>query len=252
MKQYKRGFLFGCSFTKYHWPTWADVLSNQVDFPVINAGLSGIGNVGILHEITKHDIQYSFTPDDLIIVVWTHWSREDRWVNGKWACCGNVFSGPPDRFYDDHFVKKYWSWENDIIKNSSAIILANKSFPITDQYSIMNYGEPEYSIELRNESSLFDFYLKALPYPKVFDCSNNTRFNGTLSDPHPDMLNHVEFYNKLARQLNLPIVEENSVYSTIQKNLSLLFKNIKSKKMPVDSIIREYLISEHSDIFTVQ
>ena len=39
-----RLFTFGCSFTKYTWPTWADLLGLEFD-EFENWGVSGGGNV---------------------------------------------------------------------------------------------------------------------------------------------------------------------------------------------------------------
>jgi hypothetical protein len=45
--KFKRAFLFGCSYTEYKWPTWANILKKDLDIPVYNWGLSGLGNVGL-------------------------------------------------------------------------------------------------------------------------------------------------------------------------------------------------------------
>ncbi len=238
MSNYKRAFIFGCSYTKYRYPTWADMLATQVDFPVLNLGIPGIGNVGILYEMLKNDITHRFDDRDLIIVMWTHWSREDRYIDNRWTSFGNVFTGGPESLYNESFRKKYWSWDNDIIKNSSSILLANRSFRIIDQFSILNYGDPEYplSIEDRKESNLYDCYINVLPKIKVFDDSNNSMFSGTAVDSHPDILCHMEFYNKLAQVHELPKIEPESVYHRIQKDLIDLLKHKKDFSLQCELI----------------
>jgi hypothetical protein len=215
---YNRAFMFGCSFTNYVWPTWADMLAHQVDFPAYNLGKGGIGNVGILHELVKADIKYKYTDNDLIIIMWSHWSREDRYFKNGWEAHGNVFSNP---FYDSNFIKKYWSWENDIIKNSTSIILANKAYNISDQFSILNYGEKQYYDEMRTTTPLFEYYYEQLPKCKIFDLSKNTKFCGRLNDSHPDLLMHLNFYNEnIAKIHGLELIKEDSEYHLEQNKIS--------------------------------
>ena len=47
-KKYKRVFAFGCSFTCYRWPTWADLIGKQCEGAEFrNYGKSGAGNLFI-------------------------------------------------------------------------------------------------------------------------------------------------------------------------------------------------------------
>lgn len=99
----KRIFAFGCSFTSYIWPTWADLIALQhPDKLYYNLGIAGLGNLGISCRIVEASKRYQFTDDDLIMVMWTTFSREDRWLNGNWYVQGNVYnSGYPKEFVRD-------------------------------------------------------------------------------------------------------------------------------------------------------
>lgn len=215
MIKYKRFFSFGCSFTNYLWPTWADITAHQLQIESYNYGQAGMGNVGILHRILEADLEHSFNDNDLIIVMWSHWSREDRFLNGQWQSYGNVFNNP---LYDDLFLKKYWDWDNDIIKNASAIILANKSYKINLQFTILPYGEIEYDFEKRSDSDLFKFYLPFLPVVPSFNYQyNQSVFMKLLSDIHPDIGQHVGFYNlNIAPYINTAILESNNYFFELQ------------------------------------
>lgn len=82
-KQYKRFFAFGCSFTNYAWPTWADIIGQ--DIPVYeNWGARGGGNHFIFNSVVEAHTRHNFTKDDLVIIMWSSVSREDRYNNGKW------------------------------------------------------------------------------------------------------------------------------------------------------------------------
>jgi hypothetical protein len=83
--KYKRFFAFGCSFTNYNWPTWADIIGQ--DIPVYqNWGKIGAGNHYIFNSIIEADARYNFNKEDLVIVMWTFLHREDRYYNSTWQC----------------------------------------------------------------------------------------------------------------------------------------------------------------------
>jgi hypothetical protein len=84
----KRIFCFGCSFTHYHWPTWADLLivdALDQGFELgENWGKMGVGNQYIFNKIWEADAKHHFTEDDWIFVSWTAMARDDRWYKGDW------------------------------------------------------------------------------------------------------------------------------------------------------------------------
>ena len=56
-----RLFTFGCSFTSYHWPTWANILAYDYDIPLYNYGLNGAGNQFIFNMLMQADSFNNFT-----------------------------------------------------------------------------------------------------------------------------------------------------------------------------------------------
>jgi hypothetical protein len=82
-QKYKRFFAFGCSYTSYMWPTWADIIGQ--DIPIyLNWGSPAAGNHFIFNSIVEADSRYHFNKDDLVIVMWTFKEREDRYNKGMW------------------------------------------------------------------------------------------------------------------------------------------------------------------------
>jgi hypothetical protein len=194
---YKRFFAFGCSFTEWIWPTWAEIISWDLDIPFENWGVSGIGNVGIFHQLVKCDLKNKFTEDDLIIVVWSSWQREDRYKGQKWLSGGNIFNNP---YYDHKYIKRHWSLENDIIKNSTAIISANKMYDIAVQGHIMPIAEFESNKKTMTqvERRLFDLYKPHIPLDNIFEYDMND------SCGHPTVLQHLDYVEtKIYPNLNL-------------------------------------------------
>jgi hypothetical protein len=88
-KQYKRFFAFGCSFTNYLWPTWADIIGQ--DIPVYqNWGKAGAGNHFIFNSVMEAHARYQFDKNDLVIVMWSNKEREDRYHNHNWLTATNL------------------------------------------------------------------------------------------------------------------------------------------------------------------
>jgi len=93
LEKYNRVFTFGCSFTNYRWPTWADILAEEIKpKPLYNYGMKGAGNLYIAHTISEADALHKFTEKDLVMVMWTNFHREDRFYKGEWLPAGNLWS----------------------------------------------------------------------------------------------------------------------------------------------------------------
>jgi len=90
-KQYERFFAFGCSMTNYFWPTWADVIGVEIP-EYYNYGKSGAGNLFISNSIVEANKKHKFTQNDLIVVMWSSISREDRYKNKNWITPGNIYT----------------------------------------------------------------------------------------------------------------------------------------------------------------
>ncbi len=240
---FKRIFTFGCSFTKYAWPTWADVIAYQTKIPTFNGGVSGMGNVGIACRVVEYDQRFKFNDDDLILVMWSSWNREDRYIKGNWAAAGNVFHNP---FYDDRFLKNHWDWENDIIKNATSMILINKSYKLGDNYFGLGMIE-DCSVF---QSPLIGFYQNSLPNAIQFHEDQNC-FNNKAKDRHPDIINHVNFYNEhIATKFQFPLVENNSVFHKWQKQIESHL-NLKQSDDEQKKIIMSYF-SRYNSMLSIK
>lgn len=102
-QKYKRFFAFGCSFTNYMWPSWADIIACNIPH-YENWGKGGAGNQFIFNSIVECNRRNTFTKDDLIIVMWTSCSREDRYVNDRWLVAATENR---ETIYGKEWVKKF-------------------------------------------------------------------------------------------------------------------------------------------------
>ena len=102
-QKYKRFFAFGCSFTHYPWPTWADIIGQNIPH-YENWGMGGAGNQFIFNSIIECNRRNKFNEDDLVIVMWTSCSREDRYVDNDWLVAATENR---ETLYGKDWVKKF-------------------------------------------------------------------------------------------------------------------------------------------------
>lgn len=79
----KRLFTFGCSFTNYWWPTWADILGQSFD-KHYNWGIASASNQYILNSLLECHAKQTITENDTVIIMWTFTDRESKINNAKW------------------------------------------------------------------------------------------------------------------------------------------------------------------------
>lgn len=114
----RRLFAFGCSFTSYHWPCWPEIVAHDLGIPFHNYGRAGAGNQYIFSMMMLADSHHGFCEDDLIMITWTNFCREDRYVNGEWVCPGNIFT---QSYYDQDYVMRYADPYGYMLRDMAAI-----------------------------------------------------------------------------------------------------------------------------------
>ena len=104
-----RLFTFGCSFTSYIWPTWADFVGLNFN-EYQNWANAGAGNYFIASRIYECDSVNKFTEDDTILVMFSQYFRNDMIdKESNWVNAGNIYN---QTLYGHDFVTKYWSEEH--------------------------------------------------------------------------------------------------------------------------------------------
>lgn len=226
-----RLFTFGCSFTRYKWPTWADLLGQEFE-SYYNFGHSGGGNLFIACSIAEANARYKFTSEDTVLVMWTNATREDRYTN-NWVLPGNIYTQSE---YSEDFVKKFITIRGCYVRDLAQIHLAKNllensrcKFHFMSMVDMDNYSQ--YSVEKSEEILDLLIHYKdtiniVLPsaHKVIFNYdwwSRPMYENGPhRQDPHPMPLEHLEYINAV-----LPNYEFSEDSIRIAKILDLDVKN---------------------------
>jgi hypothetical protein len=258
----KRLFTFGCSFTEYFYPTWANILAYDLNIESKNLGQAGIGNVGIFHRIVEADLKFNFTENDYIFIFWSSWSREDRIKDFKWNTSGSILR-KDNNIYDLTFVKRYWDEVNDIVKNSTAIYSANKMYNITHQATAFDFynNETEDCISMfsskentrvtANKTAIQKLYLSNIPkfqYIKA-DLKKTNAYN--TGDIHPSVKEHIDIANEFSlnafnRDLNNTTKD---IFLEIHNRIITLSKQLDYNQAVLGKETRPVINKEFPEVF---
>lgn len=251
-----RLFTFGCSFTKYKWPTWANIIAFDQELDLYNFGLEGLGNRGIAIRILEADTKYKFKDTDIICILWSSWDREDRFRGIRLDPQGSIFSN--NEVYGKNWIQKFYDDSNKIMKNIYDIHATNKMYGnyISWQASGFEYYKNDTLFKTTPQTitpeakQIIKQYGDLLPNLFYWTDAEITNSFDYLSDFHPDVQKHLDLvekqiYPKLGFTLN----------QNKKDRLTQLYERIKNefryrtKNRQKESEIIQYIISnEFSDI----
>tara|TARA_R110000868_G_scaffold106759_2_gene292522 strand:- start:3680 stop:4471 length:792 start_codon:yes stop_codon:yes gene_type:complete len=222
-----RLFTFGCSFTYYSWPTWANIVAIDKQTPFYNFGMAGLGNVGIHQRVLEADLKYNFTSEDKIMIMWTSYSRNDQVLGYDYEAAGSVFN----KKRHSTWYKLNWSRSNDIIKNSNAIIYTNKAYNVNWQMAAFDHtfvetGEFSVDSDVSDNNfanSLQTMFNKKLPELKKIsfkEAGNRSSFD-IVADSHPDVNDHLNILLDSGYRLKPKTIEvTKNLYNDIKNKLT--------------------------------
>lgn len=220
--KYKRFFAFGCSFTGYFWPSWADILSKEMpQAEYYNMGNSGSGNLMIMAKFTEANLKLKFTSTDLVMVMWTTFCREDRYYHNRWECPGNIFT---QQTYDEKWVKKFADPKGYLIRDLT--LMSNgtaylKSLPcdsitlMSVPYNYQNEDDPSvkpiiYSFRQlvrQTPPSMYELELKG-EFENGHEYYNEDQ-KKMVQDYHPNPLRYRGYLEKL----KFPLTDASKVFA---------------------------------------
>jgi hypothetical protein len=192
-----RLFAFGCSFTNYRWSTWADCLAPEFDY-FENWGQSGGGNHYIFNSVMECDQRHHFGPDDTVVVCWTSFTRDDRYVDGRWHTPGNMFSTP---IYNTEYLKTHIDERGYLIRDLAFIkavktLLESRSgvnWRFLSMVELMARPSPDDDVSLhRDAMRLYSDVLDTIApgYDKTVFAGNWPKPG---PDPHPTPDEHLAY-----------------------------------------------------------
>lgn len=227
--KYKRFFAFGCSFTRYIWATWADILAQEMpEAQYYNFGREGSGNLMISTRIAEANNRFNFCETDLVAVMFSTFTREDRWVNGNWLCTGNIFN---QRIYSKEFVTNFADeigylirdcalidLSSDYLKNkkSNSILLTSASFEDNfegpDKDSLNPYNVLHVYSNLKNKIHTITQLHEDLRTGLGFDYIMNGK---SFHDAHPTPKQHLNYLTGLG----INVSNKSKEYAILQDQL---------------------------------
>lgn len=261
---YSRFFAFGCSFTNYGWPTWADLIALQYPhLKYANLGMAGSGNIAISARLQEANKRYKFNKDDLIMVLWSTYCRESHWVNGRWLNSGNVYNS-----YPDNFIKEYADPIGYLIRDHALIDLTNEFFENQDCKFIAMYSCPfnyteHNKLDLESEKiiqSLQELYHKTFNDSKInlyevmnsnwslckqsiYEDTNDIEYRIHRKDFHPFSSIYATFLEKHGIELDSKILELTKDWDNFFKNeVTRSEMNEKFNKFTGERCSRELMI----------
>jgi len=134
----KRFFAFGCSYTNYFWPTWADFIGSNFNI-YANFGRGGASNTYIMNKLFEWNDTIQFNPEtDYILVMFSGISRysyidkeSKSWqTNGDLRNLVSKYNNDPSYRLISDFVENVWN-EKWAVYQSWIAIKAVKEFLVS-------------------------------------------------------------------------------------------------------------------------
>jgi len=250
---------FGCSYTQYGYPTYADFIGQHFDRRE-NLGHSGAGNRYIFHKVvatinTLKREKVKLTENDLITIQWSGLPREDKILNKetRYPCAGYLGSQGE---YEMEYINRYFSLEQNFFELVNYINILNDMFKtLPCQYRMffmMDFDKPEFEDFYGEAFMSEDFnerfgniknagYFKELTRitPHNIQAIESYRIEHTMDkespycysfrgeggneicdDTHPTPYSHYEYAKYLSSKLDVDVINKNPIdYSSLFKHI---------------------------------
>lgn len=251
-KKYNRFFAFGCSFTSYYWPTWADIISKEFN-ESYNYGKNGAGNFFIFQSLMEAIIKHKINKDDLVMIMFSNVTREDRFTKKRgWITPGNLYF---QNEYNEDFLEKYLCDHGYLMRDLNLVHGCSLSLDsIGCDYKLMSivpfHSKRSDRHTMDEIDYLLKFYKETISYvhPSVFETIFKENWNSRQPRPkyfvswqkekyidnHPTPLEHLEYIETTFKNIKFSLETLNFVNNA--NDLLFLenfnFDEYKSKKAP--------------------
>lgn len=217
---------YGCSYTKYIYPTYADILG--LDNEVVNQGIPGGGNERIFYLIMKDLREKRLRKVDAVIVQWSSPYRFDYLQkNDQWLAYGNIIN--PDNKHARAIWHRIRSWYNPYYELEKTRNYVNTTVELFKAYGFKNvYMSLSDLTDVFPKSTFLEHDLFG-HYKGGYEFSGNTfDKNAAFVDDHPTMLEHLDIANRIANAIGCEIS------SHTERAVKIMDKQIKEDKLFID------------------
>jgi len=253
-------FTFGCSFTKYQWPTWADLLAENYTTH-IQHGSPGVGNFHIYFRVMQEVSMGNICPEDTVVIMWTSILRYDLFIHdpagsGKWKSQGNILNGDYNQECIDKFFDPVGFYKRDVsLIHGIKLILDSigckyeflSAMPLQDP--ILDLGfiitNVEKSSDVKSWPStdydVSEWFSESLGIikPSVYEIIYNKNWYSRINE-HYGFHTHEYDYNKV-RGVEWPTIEDltanrvkkEEILEEIQQEMCLIF-NVRDVQKIID------------------
>lgn len=246
--KYKRAFLFGCSFTHYIWPTWADLIAKEIPDTHIYAK-SGAGNFYIYQAVIEAIVTHKITQDDLVLVMFSNVTREDRYTRREgWITPGNLFFQDT---YDSKFMDKFFCEKGYLMRDLALVEGIDRTLSTTGaDYSLLSMipldslsSDETKMVDVDDVLAAYESTLAKVK-PSVFETIYNSKWSnrqprpqytthwatGAYVDNHPTPDEHLEYIMR-----TFPATKFKDTTIEYAHNSTQLLFNLKSYKDIVEA-----------------
>lgn len=203
MRQIGRLFTFGCSFTSFFWPTWADILGQEADY-FENWGIPGGGNEYIFNSVNECLLRNKLTSNDTVIIMWTNIWREDRYIQGEWVTPGNIYHSNNQIINDRGYLIRDLAFINstkEMLENRNIkyIFLAMVPIDNSDQYSVVKLIDCDDVLALYKDTIE---EIRPSVYEKIFNFDWHSR-QKDREDMHPIPSEYLEYLDLIVPEYKI-------------------------------------------------
>lgn len=258
----RRLITFGCSFTGYTWPSWPEILAYELNVPLYNFGLVGAGNMYICNAISQFDRYTGFDENDLVIISWTTYFRNDQYIpeKNKWEFNGNIAnSNLPE------YVKEYYSLSNCILQQLPYMYMTTnhlktkcnllqismqdmKYFPINFERHIIKKIYTLYKSYLNEIMPSFQYVLWNNDTAKKVN-DGKIKFGANFCETHPTPKEHLTYLEHTLQKQFQPYVHNHIDY--VEREIKSILKSDIEKYGPNKIVAGSKLKTDTSYLFPV-
>jgi len=227
-----RLFTFGCSFTNYQWPTWANFISLGFE-KFQNWGQGGAGNYYIAHRLLECHELNKITKDDHVLIMFSDYNRYDLLKNDHWNTHGSLYNlhfpdteeGRNNRAARESFLDNYWTQQHAVYQTWFMVEFVKRilddigcKYKFMSAFNILEYGEILKKDDDLRESMYANWAVEKLSNilstTNMRDFKSRRGYEFTLNggnpfiDSHPTITDHYNWVKEQMPEYYLPEMED--------------------------------------------